>query len=241
VGDLAAYLSPEIPDGKRHPAIVWITGGDCNTIGDVWSPPEPGNDQTAGIFRSVGIVTMYPSLRGGNQNPGAKEGFYGEVDDVIAAGAYLQSLPYVDPQRVYLGGHSTGGTLALLVAEITDGFRGVFSFGPVAHISGYPGEFLPFDTSDPRELELRSPGRWLSSIRSPTWIIEGTGGNTEDLRAMKAANKNSVVHFVEVRGTDHFSVLGPVNELIAGKIHQDAGPSCNIVITSEEASQLIRR
>ena len=24
-------------DGKKHPAIIWITGGDCNSIGDVWS------------------------------------------------------------------------------------------------------------------------------------------------------------------------------------------------------------
>ena len=241
VGELAAYLSPEPSDGRRHPAIVWITGGDCNSIGDVWSPIEPGNDQTAGIFRSVGIVTMYPSLRGGNQNPGVKEGFYGEVDDVIAAGSYLQSLPYVDPQRVYLGGHSTGGTLALLVAEMTSGFRGVFAFGPVDSVSGYESEYLPFNSSNPKELELRSPGHWLSSIRSPTWVIEGTGGNIDSLRTMKAANQNPLVHFVEVRGANHFSVLGPVNELIAGKIHEGIGPTSNVTLTSEEASKLFAR
>ncbi|MCC2672844.1 MAG: hypothetical protein K0Q72_5316, partial [Armatimonadetes bacterium] len=146
-GQLAAYLSPAPQDGKRHPAIIWITGGDCNSIGDVWSPPEPGNDQTAGVFRAAGIVTMYPSLRGGNQNPGAKEGYYGEVDDVIAAARFLRSQPFVDPQRVYLGGHSTGGTLALLVAELTGDFRGVFAFGPVADVSAYDQQYLPFDTS----------------------------------------------------------------------------------------------
>ena len=48
-GQLAAYVSLDPRDGKRHPAIVWITGGDCNSIGDVWSPPEPGNDQTAAV------------------------------------------------------------------------------------------------------------------------------------------------------------------------------------------------
>src|SRR5688572_30104445 len=36
VGELAAYLSLEPRDGRRHPAIVWITGGDCNSIGKVW-------------------------------------------------------------------------------------------------------------------------------------------------------------------------------------------------------------
>jgi dipeptidyl aminopeptidase/acylaminoacyl peptidase len=240
-GQLAAYVSPEPHDGRRHPAIVWITGGDCNSIGDVWSPPEPGNDQTARIFRSVGIVTMYPSLRGGNQNPGVKEGFYGEVEDVIAAGKAVRALPSVDPQRVYLGGHSTGGTLALLVAEMTGDFRGVFAFGAVDDVSGYPKEYLPFDTSNPKELELRSPGYWLSSVRSPVWIIEGTGGNIESLRAMKAASKNPLVHLVEVPNADHFSVLGPVNELIAGAIHKDTGAACNIALTSEEAGKLFGR
>ena len=33
---LAAYLSPNPEDDTKHPAIVWITGGDCNTIGNVW-------------------------------------------------------------------------------------------------------------------------------------------------------------------------------------------------------------
>jgi len=240
-GQLAAYLSPDPHDGRRHPAIVWITGGDCNSIGDVWSPAEPGNDQTAGIFRSVGIVTMYPSLRGGNQNPGVKEGFYGEVEDVIAAGRYLQTVPYVDPKRIYLGGHSTGGTLALLVSEMTDDFRGVFAFGPVDDVAGYPSEYLPFDASNRREVELRSPGYWLMSIHSPVWVIEGTGGNIDSLRAMKAANKNPLVQFVEVRGADHFSVLGQVNELLAGKIQADTGPTCTITLTSDEASKLFGR
>src|SRR5689334_18283811 len=32
VGKLAAYLTPDPKDGKKHPAIIWITGGDCNTL-----------------------------------------------------------------------------------------------------------------------------------------------------------------------------------------------------------------
>src|SRR5579871_6590666 len=54
-GQLAAYLSPDPKDGKKHPAIIWITGGDCNTIGDVWTPARPSDDQTAAAFRKAGI------------------------------------------------------------------------------------------------------------------------------------------------------------------------------------------
>lgn len=82
---------------------------------------------------------MSPSLRGGNTNPGVKEGFLGEVDDVLAAANYFEKQKYVDPKRIYLGGHSTGGTLVLLVSEGSPRFRAVFSFGPAGDVSGWRG------------------------------------------------------------------------------------------------------
>src|SRR5262249_32953726 len=219
----AAYRTPAGKDGKRRPAIIWITGGDCNTIGDVWGEAEPKNDQTASAYRKAGIVMMFPSLRGGNDNPGIKEGFLGEVDDVLAAADYLAREEAVDPKRLYLGGHSTGGTLVLLVAEYNNRFRAVFSFGPVSDVGGYPSEFLPFDTSNHREVELRSPGRWLASIRSPTFVLEGTQGNFGSLQAMSRATTNLMVHFLPIKGADHFSILAPTNALIARKILRDDG------------------
>jgi acetyl esterase/lipase len=236
-GKLAAYVSQSADDGQKHPAIVWITGGDCNSIDDIWSPAPPSNDQTASAYRMAGIVMMFPSLRGGNDNPGVKETFLGEVDDVLAAADYLARQESVDPQRIYLGGHSTGGTLVLLVSECSDRFRAVFAFGAVSDVSHYPPELIPFDTSNPREVELRSPGPWLSSIKSPTFVIEGTGGNYSSLQAMTRATTNPMVHFVTVTGADHFSVLAPTNDLIAGKILADKGATSNISLTSEEASR----
>jgi dipeptidyl aminopeptidase/acylaminoacyl peptidase len=56
--------------------------------------------------------------------------------------------------RIYLGGHSTGGTLALLVAESSDRFRSVFAFGPTDDIRGYGQENLPFPISNRKEAEL---------------------------------------------------------------------------------------
>src|SRR5579883_2120046 len=185
-GKLAAYVSPDPKDDKKHPAIIWITGGDCNTIGDVWGAAKPGNDQSARQYREAGIVMMFPSLRGGNENPGSEENFYGEVDDVLAAADYLAKLDYVDPTRIYLGGHSTGGTLALLVAESTDRFRAVFAFGPVDDVSGYGSKDLTFDLKNPREVQLRSPIHWLDSIHSPVFVFEGSSqGNGEALQTLK--------------------------------------------------------
>ncbi len=239
-GQLAAYMSPAPKDSKKHPAIIWITGGDSNSLGDVWSPASRDNDQTAAAYRKAGIVMMFPSLRGGNDNPGKKEGFLGEVDDILAAVKHLEQQSYVDPKRIYLGGHSTGGTLALLVAEYSNRFRGVFAFGPADDVSGY-GEssgFLPFNTKNEEEIKLRSPIHWLDSIESPTWVLEGTiDGNLESLLAMKRVSTNPQVHFLEVKGADHFSVLAPTNELIAKRILSDTGAATNIALTQEEVSQ----
>ena len=243
-GELAAYLSPDPGNGKKHPAIIWITGGDSNSIGDSWSPASRKNDQTAAAFRQAGIVMMFPSLRGGNDNPGVKEGFLGEVDDVLAAVKYLEKQDYVDPKRIFLGGHSTGGTLVLLVAESSNRFRGVFSFGPVADVSGYGADsgFLPFNISNRQEVEMRSPGYWLSSIRSPAWIFEGTDrGNIDSLRLMAKASTNSNAHFIEIEGMDHFATLAPTNEIIAQKILQDTGDVSNISFSKDEVNRASSR
>jgi dipeptidyl aminopeptidase/acylaminoacyl peptidase len=236
VGKLAAYVSPDPGDGKKHPAIVWITGGDCNTIDDLWKPAPRANDQTAAAYRKAGVVLMFPSLRGGNDNPGRREGFFGEVDDVLAATDFLAKQPYVDPKRIYLGGHSTGGTLAMLVAESTDRYRAVFSFGPAATVQGYPDEYLPFDRSNSREAELRSPALWLHSVRSPLFVFEGTdgGSNIDSLQLMAKITKNPQIHFLPVRGVDHFSILAPTNEKIAAKILGDEGPTTNLTFTEDE-------
>ena len=242
VGKLPAYLSPDPKDGKKHPAIVWINGGDCNSIDDgCWKRQPANNDQSASQYREAGIVMMFPTLRGGNENPSTKEGFFGEVDDVLAAADYLAKQPYVDPTRIYLGGHSTGGTLVLLVAECSDRFREVFSFGPVHDVTGYEAQYTPFNTKDRKEVELRSPGRWLSSIKSPVFVLEGTSqGNISSLKTMARASKNPNAHFLPVQGATHFSVLAPVNRLLAQKILADTGPACNITVTEDEVNKAVK-
>ncbi|MBP9169854.1 MAG: alpha/beta fold hydrolase [Kofleriaceae bacterium] len=240
-GPLVAYLTKDPGDGARHPAIVWLTGGDTNTIGDVWTPADPANDQTAAAYREAGLVMMFPSMRGGNDNPGRREGFLGEVDDVIAARAFLASLPYVDPTRIYLGGHSTGGTLALLVAQTTDQFRATISFGPVAFAGDYGGELVYCDPTDPVEMQPRSPAAWLKDLRTPTFVIEGAGGNVDAVRLLRQLSRNPQAQFFEVAGTDHFGVLAPTNALIAEKLIADRGPQVSLTITSRELDGLFRR
>ncbi|MFK7758844.1 MAG: alpha/beta hydrolase family protein, partial [Phycisphaerales bacterium] len=182
-GPMRAYLSvhTDIKPEERRPAIVWLTGGFPAARGGkgIWTLAAVENDQSASAYRDAGVVMLIPTVRGTADNPGAQESFYGEVDDVLAAAAYLRSLPHVDPDRIMLGGHSTGGTLALLAAESTDIFCAVVSFGPVARVTDYGGRTWPFDSDDPDEVRLRSPLYFLDVIQTPTLVVEGERANIE--------------------------------------------------------------
>jgi dienelactone hydrolase len=243
LGNMAAYVTPDPKDGRRHPAIIWITGGDSASIDDVWHQAPAANDQTAAAFRKAGIVTMYPSLRGGNDNPGHREGFYGEVNDVLAAADYLARQPWVDPTRIYLGGHSTGGTLTLLVAEMSPRFRAVFSFGPVEDVRQYGGDYVPAGLTDRMELLLRSPTYWLASIRSPVFVLEGDAkpSNAEPLEEMRKRSTNPLTHFQIIPRATHFSELAPATALIARKILADDGASSSISFSAAELDTLMPR
>ena len=215
--------------------IIWVVGGWGNGIDDFpFTYPEWDNDQTGSAFWQAGLLTMYPSFRGGNGNPGHYETLYGEVDDIISAYEYAASLPYVDPQRIYLGGHSTGATRALLASEHTDKFRSVFCFGAVDEIKYHNNSQFTFDTDKDEEYVMRSPVYWLDNIKSPTFLIEGSEGNSENLRRMEQASQNDKIHCYVIDGADHFSVLAPLTRLAAEKILADTGAEPNISITQEE-------
>lgn len=235
VGDLAAYVSCDPGDGQKHPLIIWVVGGWGNGIDDFpWCYPEWDNDQTGSAFWQAGVLMMYPSFRGGCGNPGNYETLFGEVDDIASAYEYAASLPYVDPDRIYLGGHSTGGTRALLASEYTDKFRAVFAFGAVDKIEYHNNSQFTFDTDNKEEYKMRSPIYWLDSVKSPTFLIEGSDGNSANLKKIERTSKNENIHCYVMEDADHFSVLAPLTRVVAQKILADTGTEPSISITQEE-------
>lgn len=217
--DIVGYLTVNPADGQKRPAMIWISGGDLS-ISDFWSPQSPDNDQSASVFREKGLVVFYPSMRGLNGNDGSIEGFYGELDDIVAATEWLKKQPNVDPDKIYLGGHSTGGTMVLLASEYADKWAGVFSFGPVTDPTIY-GDVapVPIANGDEEGVRLRAPIHWLNSVKRPTFVIEGNGrGNVDQLEILRSENSNPQLHFLVAGGCDHFSVLYPASAAIADAI-----------------------
>lgn len=240
LGKNVAYVTPVKP-GARRPAIVWIHGGFGWGIDEgVWTPSPRENDQSAAGFRKAGIAEMYPALRGGSQNPGHSECFLGEIDDVLAAADFLAKRADVDPQRIYLGGHSTGGLIALLAAESTPRFRAVFAFGPVADPRQYGNSSCLPRGAPEAETKARSALEFLSEIVTPTFVIDGANGNAGVFPMMQKRIGSAPVSFLSIPNADHFNALAPGCDVVAKAILADTGDKPALHLTADAIAAAMR-
>lgn len=248
VGRVSTYVTPDPKDRKKRPAVIWAHGGFGGIDTEFWASMPRSNDQTARAFREAGIVLAIGSWRAENDNPGDYELYYGEVDDFLAIAEHVRKLPYVDPDRIYFAGHSSGATLVLLAAERTDGFRAfraAFAIGAEA-VFDDPDSYkryggVPFDAGNATEALLRSSAPFVRSIRRPTFHFEGGGYSSVGIAQWMEheATKAGVPFrsFVALQA-DHFSILAPLTELIARKIVADTGPTGRISFTAKEIDTL---
>ena len=239
VGNLPIYVTPDPGDGKKHPAVVWAKGGFGGLGSYFWQSASRLNDQTARAFRDAGIVTLYPSFRGHNDNPGRREFFYGEVDDFLAAVKFARSLPHVDPERVYIAGHSVGGSIVLLAGGAGADYRAGFSFGGDPLINYWDDyDNRPYDEESDaaeRENELRSAIRYTRFIENPMFYFEGEDNWSDPPTQMAKVAKEHGTPFesFKVKG-DHWNILAPITKLVAEKILADTGATCAVSFTTEE-------
>lgn len=246
-GKLAAYLTPPPGSpGGRRPAVIWLKGG-WGGIGSFLWDRESGQSPTC--FRETGFVVMCPSFRGENDNPGRIEGFYGEVDDVLAAYGYLAGLPYVDPKRIYVAGHSTGGTLAVLTAMASGKPRAVFSFGGQLNagsyfrVKGILGE-TPFNWLNSTEIRLRNPAEFAASIKTPLYCFEGEYSADNDgfsLMEKRARELGKPYTGYVVHHADHFDYLPVALCWLADVLQADRGEKFSAPVDTEKLQYLFNK
>jgi dienelactone hydrolase len=146
------------------PALLYLHGG--------WALDDD-HVRECQPFIEAGFAVLAPSYRGENGNPGEHEMLWGELDDALAALAYLRSRPEIDPDRVFVFGHSAGGMLAALMAfepeldaRLTGSIDGIY--GPEIFDYQRP----PF-VDTPRERELRLAFPHIESLEQPHVALVG--------------------------------------------------------------------
>jgi dipeptidyl aminopeptidase/acylaminoacyl peptidase len=200
---LKAWVNRPAEANRRHPAVLFLHGGFAFGLED-WTISQP--------FRDAGFVVLTPMLRAENGQPGAFTFFYDEVEDVLAAAEFLGKQPYVDANRLYLAGSSAGGTLALLAAQANKRFRAAASYSASpdqALLVRHAKLDLPFDKTNPRELQLRSPLAYAASFKCPVRIYYATRDHfvlTSQKTAEVAKGRGLDVEAVRIEG-DHGSIV----------------------------------
>jgi dipeptidyl aminopeptidase/acylaminoacyl peptidase len=202
---LKAWVNRPTESRKKRPAVLFLHGGFAFDRDD-WVLSQP--------YRAADFIVMTPILRGENGQPGSFSFWYDEVDDVLAAADFLGDQPYVDASRMYIAGSSAGGTLCLLAAMTSKRFQAAASFSASpdqALLVKHARMELPFDKSNARELELRSPLAYAASFKCPVRIYYGTQDHfvlTSRRTAEIAKQQGLDVEAVPIEG-DHGSSVPP--------------------------------
>jgi dipeptidyl-peptidase-4 len=130
---------PGFDPAKKYPAIVQVYGGPGSAlVSKAWAAPE---DQ---ILLDAGYILFKLDNRGTpNRSVAFKTAIDRrmgqlEVDDQIAGARYLQSLPYVDKDRLGVTGWSYGGYMTLLLLTAPDSpFKAGVAGAPVTNWALY--------------------------------------------------------------------------------------------------------
>ncbi|MBL8771515.1 MAG: S9 family peptidase [Phenylobacterium sp.] len=144
---------PGFDPSKRHPVIVQVYGGPGSArVQKTWHSPE---DQ---ILLDAGYILFRLDNRGTpNRSVAFKTAIDRrlgqlEVEDQIAGARYLQSLPFVDPDRIGVTGWSYGGYMTLLMLTAPDSpFRAGVAGAPVTDWALYDTHYTERFMGTPAE------------------------------------------------------------------------------------------
>jgi len=212
---LKGWLSSSVADGKKRPAVVFLHGGWAFGDGD-WEDAEP--------FAKAGFILFMPMLRAENGNPGTYESFLGEVDDAIAAGRFVSSLPGVDRDNVFVAGHSVGGVLTCLVSMLPSPYKAAAALDGYVDMASWaassPEAHVPYDRNNSTEVRVRNPMAFAGSIRCPLRLYAGENGREVNAPLAAAARRaGKDCELVVVRG-DHQAMVAPAVQQAIGWFRQ---------------------
>ncbi len=174
---------PGFDPARRYPLALDIHGGPHIDYGPMFSI-------THQLYAAAGYVTVFANPRG---SVGYGEAFANLIDkvypdrdhdDLMSVVDAMVARPYVDPDRLYIGGGSGGGVLTAWAIARTDRFAAAAMKRPVVNwtstalttdigalMMDYWFEAPPWEKPD--EYWRRSPLSVVAAVRTPTIIITG--------------------------------------------------------------------
>lgn len=106
-------------DKNNTPAVVFQQGSGPHSFdGYETKAWGPHGFYIEDVLLEQGYAVLYCNKRGLGKSTGnwKKNSFQGRADDAYAAVSYLKTLPFIDPNRIGVSGHSQGGWIAQIVA-----------------------------------------------------------------------------------------------------------------------------
>lgn len=188
----AYYAVPDLPEGKKAPAMVLVHGGGGSAFIPwvrLWLKRGYAAIamDTCGCVSSGGYRNHPCHDRGGPPGwggfdqigqPVRDQWTYHAVADVILAHSLIRSLPGVDPDRTGLTGISWGGYLTCIVAGVDHRFKfavPVYGCGFLGDNSTWLGRFRKMGPEKAKRwLGLWDPSRYLPEARLPMLWVTGT-------------------------------------------------------------------
>lgn len=129
----------------------------------------------------------------------------------------LAKIPEIDPSRIYTAGHSSAGTISLLVAEREPRVRAAVAYAPASDVEKFLGEVkvgaLASIIPDYREfLKRTSPQAGAKELHCPLFLFHAEDDKvvpisySEDF-VKEVSRHNSSVTFVQAAQGGHFSAI----------------------------------
>lgn len=158
-------------------------------------PEEAGSDAAL-----TGAIKGYLASKGGVYNAQTALDYIGE------------RVPEVDPTRVYAAGHSSAGTVALVLGASEPRVKGVVAYAPAVDIRAFLGvdAVRSLSHSIPKMadfLDSSSPDQRIADMKSPVMLFAARDDDTvkaqsviDFAHAMKEAGKSADLVVVETGG-----------------------------------------
>lgn len=166
---------PDFDPAKKYPVLFYnYSGPGSQIVRDAWGGAQALWHQ---MMAQEGYIIFMIDNRGtGGRGKSFKNVIYKnlghwEVNDIIEAAKYLQSLPYVDGERIGIWGWSYGGYIsALTILQANEYFKCAVSVAPVTHWKFYDTIYTERYMSTP---ELNPEGYEKSAVINKADKLKG--------------------------------------------------------------------